>query len=84
MTPSQFQSIRKYLPNKNRLTGEPGWYVQLAEKFDRSLIWVQKAAKNQDGLNSPELDEAIMQMVAEEKMRIRHHRKKVRKFVKAA
>jgi len=83
MTPSQFQSIRKFLPNKNRLTGEPGWYIKLARKFSRSEIWVQKAAKNQDGLTSPELDDAIMQMVSEEKMRIKHHRKKVRKFVKA-
>ena len=83
MTQAQFQKIRQFLPNKNRLTGEPGWYTQLAEKLGRSEIWVQKAAKNQDGLHSDELDEAILQMVQNQRIKRQHHRKKLRKFTRA-
>ena len=69
MKPEQFKKIRKYLPNKNRRTGAPGWYTAMALKLGMSEVWVQKAAKDQDGLHSDDLDREILRVAEETRMK---------------
>jgi len=80
MTPAQFRKIRRHLPNKNRLTGEPGWYVQIAQQLGMSEIWVQRAAKDHGGLHSAELDEAILEMARKGKQRRMELNYRIRNF----
>lgn len=41
--------------------------MKLANQFKHSEVWVQKAAKDQNGLHSDELDKAILEMAKEYK-----------------
>lgn len=82
MNRENFDRLRPYLPNKNRLTGTPGWYTQLAAKLGRSEIWVQKAAKDDAGLHSDELDNAILELATETMNRQQQIKRQLRRFAR--
>jgi len=54
----------------------------LSNEFNRSAVWVQKAAKDQGGLHSDELDIAILRMAGEYKKLKKMILRDVRRFEK--
>lgn len=76
------QSNQAVSAEQNRRTGDPGLYVKLSNEFNRSAVWVQKAAKDQGGLHSDELDIAILRMARECKKLKKIILRDVRRFEK--